>query len=183
MRGARAEEELENMAGGKMNFKAGPLQKVAADVNVGKGAYIADFVNLYGCTIGEESKVGPFVEIQKDVVIGRRCKISSHSFICSGVTVEDEVFIGHGVIFINDRVPRATTASGMLQTEADWQMRSTLVKKGASIGSGAVIMCDVTIGSGAVIGAGAVVLQDVPDGAVVAGNPARLIRPSSSTER
>ena len=133
-----------------------------------------ELVNLYGCTIGDETSVGAFVEIQKNAVVGRRCKISSHSFICEGVTIEDSVFIGHGVIFINDLFPRAIAASGELQTEADWECIPTLVKSGASIGSGAVILCGVTIGFDSIIGAGAIVTKDVPEGTVVAGVPARL---------
>jgi acetyltransferase-like isoleucine patch superfamily enzyme len=132
-----------------------------------------DLVNLYGCTIGDGTKVGAFVEIQKNATVGSRCKISSHTFVCEGVTIEDEVFVGHGVMFINDRYPRATT-SGQLQTEADWQVVPTRVRRGASIGSAAVILCGVTIGEGALIGAGAVVTRDVPAGATVAGVPARL---------
>jgi len=148
---------------------------INADVKLGEKVAIShpDLVNLYGCSIGDETTIGPFVEIQKNVVIGSRCKISSHSFICEGVTIEDEVFIGHGVIFINDRYPRAT-ANGQLQTEADWDLKPTRVKQGASIGSGALIMCDVTIGENALIAAGAVVTRDVPDQSVVAGIPARL---------
>jgi acetyltransferase-like isoleucine patch superfamily enzyme len=156
-------------------IRPGPLQKIADDVRIGGGTYLADFINLYGCTIGEQCKIGAFVEIQKNVVVGNRCKISSHTFICEGVTIQDGVFVGHGVVFINDRHPRATTEGGKLQSEEDWQVRPTLVKGGASIGSGAVIMCDVTIGENAVIGAGAVVTKDVPPGAVVAGNPARIM--------
>ncbi len=156
-------------------FQAGPLQKISANVVIGDNCYIADFVNLYGCKIGAETKVGPFVEIQKNVSVGPRCKISSHTFICEGVTIEEHVFIGHGVIFVNDRFPRATTEDGELQTEADWTVHTTLVRKGASIGSGAIIMCDVTIGEGAMVGAGAVVTKDVPAGAVVAGSPARIL--------
>ncbi len=159
-----------------MPFRPGPLQKIADDVKIADDAFICDFVNLYGCEIGSKTKVGPFVEIQKNAIIGAKCKISSHSFICEGVTIEDEVFVGHGVMFINDREPRATTESGDLQTESDWSVRKTLVKRGASIGSGAVIMCDVTIGERAMIGAGAVVLKDVPAHAVVVGNPSRVIR-------
>ena len=151
------------------------LQKIAPDVRIGTDTYVADFVNLYGCTIGANSKIGAFVEIQKNATIGDRCKISSHTFVCEGVVIEDEVFVGHGVVFINDRFPRATAPGGSLQTEMDWQVRPTLVKRGATIGSGAVIMCDVTIGEGAVIGAGAVVTKDVPAGAVVVGNPARVM--------
>jgi acetyltransferase-like isoleucine patch superfamily enzyme len=149
---------------------------INADVNLGEKVAIShpDLVNLYGCSIGDETTIGPFVEIQKNVVIGSRCKISSHSFICEGVTIEDEVFIGHGVIFINDRYPRAT-ANGQLQTEADWDLKPTRVKQGATIGSGALIMCDVTIGENALIAAGAVVTRDVPNQSVVAGIPARVV--------
>ena len=132
-------------------------------------------VNLYGCTIGDDSKIGTFVEIQKRAVIGARCKISSHTFICEGVTIEDEVFVGHGVMFTNDRYPRATTLDGSLQTEADWKVEPTCVKRGASIGSNATIISGVTIGSGAVVGAGAVVTKDVADFAIVAGVPARVV--------
>ena len=150
--------------------------RIAPDVKLGQDVKIYAFVNLYGCEIGDESKVGTFVEIQKDARIGNRVKISSHSFICEGVTIEDEVFIGHGVMFINDRYPRATTDVGELQSEADWVCIPTLVKQGASIGSNATILCGVTIGEHAMIGAGSVVTCDVPPGAVVAGNPARVIR-------
>ncbi len=149
------------------------FQLIAPDVKLGKDVRIFGFTNLYGCEVGDESKVGTFVEIQKGAKIGRRCKISSHTFICEGVQIEDEVFVGHGVTFINDRYPRATTEDGSLQTEADWKCVSTTVKKGASIGSGATILCGVTIGERAVIGAGSVVTKDVPAGATVAGNPAR----------
>jgi len=149
---------------------------IAKDVRLAKDVKIfhPELVNLYGCSIGTESKIGAFVEIQKNAVIGARCKISSHSFICEGVTIEDEVFIGHGVIFINDRFPRAT-AGGALQTEQDWAVVPTRIARGASIGSGAVILCGVTIGAAAMIGAGAVVTRDVPAGSTVAGNPARLL--------
>jgi UDP-2-acetamido-3-amino-2,3-dideoxy-glucuronate N-acetyltransferase len=141
-----------------------------------------DLVNLYGCTIGDDTKIGAFVEIQKNAVVGARCKVSSHTFVCEGVTIEDEVFVGHGVVFINDKQPRACT-DGQLQTESDWKVMPTRVKKGASIGSGAVIMCGVTIGERAMIGAGAVVTGDVPDGAVVAGVPARLIRQADASAK
>ncbi len=153
-----------------------PTLRIAADVKLGRDVKVYAFVNMYGCEIGDESKIGTFVEIQKGARIGRRVKISSHTFICEGVTIEDEVFVGHGVMFINDRYPRATTAGGDLQTEADWQVVSTLVKHGASIGSNATLLCGVTIGEGAIVGAGAVVTHDVPAGAIVAGNPARIIR-------
>ena len=156
---------------------AGLYMQIAPDVQLGKDVRIYTFVNLYGCTIGDESKIGTFVEIQKGASVGRRCKISSHTFICEGVTIEDEVFIGHGVMFTNDRYPHATGDDGGLQTEADWQAVPTVVKRGASIGSNATIICGVTIGEGTVVGAGSVVTQDVPPGMIVAGNPARSIRP------
>ena len=146
---------------------------IAPDVKLGRDVLIYNFVNLYGCEIGDETKIGTFVEIQKNARVGRRCKISSHSFICEAVTIEDEVFIGHGVTFINDKIPRATTDRGELQTDDDWSPVPTLVKRGASIGSGATIMCGVTIGERAVVGAGAVVTRDVANGATVIGNPAR----------
>lgn len=154
---------------------------IAPDVKLGQRVRIFAFTNLYGCEIGDDVKIGAFVEIQKGVRVGNRCKVSSHSFLCEGVTLEDEVFIGHGVTFINDRYPRATSASGGLQTEADWTCVPTLVKRGASVGSGATILCGVTIGVGATIGAGSVVTKDVPDGAVVAGNPARVLRAAETT--
>jgi acetyltransferase-like isoleucine patch superfamily enzyme len=149
---------------------------IAADVKLGQGVVIRhpDLVNLYGCSVGNGTKIGAFVEIQKNASIGARCKISSHAFLCEGVTIEDEVFVGHGVMFINDKYPRATV-SGRLQSEADWAVVPTLVKRGASIGSGAVILCGITIGQRALIGAGAVVTHDVPDDATVAGVPARLV--------
>ncbi len=159
-----------------MNPSPHPHQQITADVKLGRGVKIYGFVNLYGCEIGDESKIGNFVEIQKGARIGRRCKISSHTFICEGVTLEDEVFIGHSVTFTNDLYPRATNADGSLQTDADWQCVKTLVKKRAAIGSGATLLCGITIGEGAVVGAGAVVTKDVPPGAVVAGNPARVLR-------
>lgn len=149
--------------------------RIAPDVILGRDVRLFGFVNLYGCTIGDESKIGSFVEIQKNVTVGARCKISSHTFVCEGVTIEDEVFVGHGVVFINDPDPRATTA-GQLQTEADWEVVPTHVGRGASIGSGAVIMAGITVGEGALIGAGAVVTRDVEPGAVVAGVPARFLR-------
>jgi UDP-2-acetamido-3-amino-2,3-dideoxy-glucuronate N-acetyltransferase len=152
--------------------------RIAPDVQLGRDVVVADFVNLYGCRIGDETKVGPFVEIQKNAVVGRRCKISSHTFICEGVTIEDEVFVGHGVVFINDRYPRATTPLGEVKTDDDWTCEPTVVRRCASIGSGATILCGVTIGREAIVGAGSVVTSDVPDGAVVAGNPARQLRRS-----
>ena len=153
---------------------------VADDVRLGARVRLSPFVNLYGCEIGEETRLGAFVEVQRDATIGQRCKISSHTFICSGVTIEDEVFVGHGVVFINDRNPRATTADGAPQTESDWRMEGTVVRRGASIGSGSVILCGVEIGARAMVGAGAVVTRDVPPDAVVAGNPARVRRPTTS---
>ena len=155
---------------------AGETVRIAPDVTLGKDVKIYAFVNLYGCEIGDECKIGTFVEIQKGVKIGRRVKVSSHTFIPEGVTIEDEAFIGHGVMFINDRYPRSTTPDGALQTGADWPCIPTLVKQGASIGSNATILCGVTVGTRAMVGAGSVVTQDVPDHAVVAGNPARLVR-------
>ncbi len=153
-------------------------QRIAPDVKLGQRVKIFAFTNLYGCEIGDDVKIGAFVEIQKGVRVGNRCKISSHTFICEGVKLEDEVFIGHGVTFINDRYPRATNASGGLQTEEDWACVPTTIKHGASVGSGATILCGVTIGERATVGAGSVVTKDVPSGAVVAGNPARLLRPA-----
>lgn len=147
-----------------------------ADVKLGRDVRIVGFVNLYGCEIGDETKIGTFVEVQKGAKIGARCKISSHTFICEGVVIESEVFIGHGVTFINDRYPRATTASGQLQTEADWNCQNTLVKKGASIGSGATLLGGITVGENAIVGAGSVVTKDVPANATVAGNPAKILR-------
>ena len=151
------------------------LNSIAPDVKLGPNVKLARFINLYGCTVGENSKIGTFVEIQKNATIGRNCKISSHTFICEGVTIEDDVFIGHGVMFINDSYPRAT-ANGALQTETDWKVERTIIRKGASIGSGATILANVTIGENALIGAGSVVTKDVPPNAVVAGNPARIFR-------
>lgn len=156
------------------------FSRIAPDVKFGRNVKVYAFVNLYGCEIGDETKIGTFVEIQKGVRIGKRVKVSSHSFICEGVTIEDEVFIGHGVVFINDKYPRATTEFGDLQTEADWTCVPTLVKRRASIGSNATILCGVIIGEGAIVGAGSVVTHDVPAGAVVAGNPARVIKKTAT---
>ena len=156
-------------------------QLITPDVKLGRNVKIFAFTNLYGCEIGDETKIGTFVEVQKKARIGARCKISSHSFICEGVTIEDEVFVGHNVTFINDLFPRATSG-GALQTEADWECRPTLVKRGASIGSSATILCGVTIGENAVVGAGSVVTRDVPAHGVVAGNPAKLLRMLKSKE-
>jgi acetyltransferase-like isoleucine patch superfamily enzyme len=150
--------------------------RIAPNVKLGHGVKIFGFANLYGCEIGDEVKIGTFVEIQKGVKVGKRCKISSHSFLCEGVTLEDEVFIGHNVTFINDLYPRATTAGGALQTEKDWKCVPTLVKTGASIGSSATVLCGITIGERAVVGAGSVVTKDVPANTVVAGNPARVLK-------
>ena len=149
---------------------------IAPDVKLGKDVKLAKFINLYGCEIGDETKIGAFVEIQKNASVGRRCKISSHTFICEGVTIEDHVFIGHGVMFINDSYPRATTPGGELQTAADWKVERTIVKKGASIGTGATVLASVTIGERAIVGAGSVVTRDVPPDTIVIGNPARVLR-------
>lgn len=151
------------------------FQRIAPDVKLGKNVQIYDFVNLYGCAIGDNTKIGTFVEIQKGSKVGANCKISSHSFICEGVTIEDGVFVGHHVVFINDKFPKATNEQGALQKEEDWVLTPTLVKKGASVGSGAVVLCGVTIGEGAIVGAGSVVTKDVAAGARVAGNPAKLL--------
>ena len=159
-----------------MSLPEQPLRRIAPDVKLGKNVRIYDFTNLYGCEIGDEVKIGTFVEIQKGAKVGSRCKISSHTFICEGVTLEDEVFVGHNVTFINDRFPRATNGAGQLQAESDWACIRTLIKRGASIGSGATVLCGITIGENAVVGAGSVVTKDVPAGMVVAGNPARVIR-------
>ena len=149
---------------------------ITPDVRLGHDVKLSKFINLYGCSVGNNTKIGAFVEIQKNATVGNNCKISSHTFVCEGVIIEDNVFIGHGVVFINDSYPRATTQHGQLQTEADWKVERTVVSKGASIGSGATILANVTIGENALIGAGAVVTKDVPANAVVAGNPARLLR-------
>lgn len=151
-------------------------QRIAPDVKLGRNVRIFAFTNLYGCEIGDDVKIGTFVEIQKGAKIGSRCKISSHTFICEGVTLEEDVFVGHNVVFTNDRYPRAT-ANGKLQTEADWVCIPTLVRRGAAIGSGAVLLCGITVGEDAMIGAGSVVTKDVPPGAIVAGNPARIVLP------
>jgi UDP-2-acetamido-3-amino-2,3-dideoxy-glucuronate N-acetyltransferase len=150
--------------------------KIAPDVKLGKDVKIFNFVNLYGCEIDDGTKIGTFVEIQKGAKIGKNCKISSHTFICEGVEIEDSVFIGHGVMFINDRIPRSVNLDGSMQTEADWKLEKTLIKKGASIGSNATILCGITVGENALVGAGSVVTKDVPDGATVAGNPARQVK-------
>jgi acetyltransferase-like isoleucine patch superfamily enzyme len=159
-----------------MSLPERPLRRIAPDVKLGKNVRIYDFTNLYGCEIGDEVKIGTFVEVQKGATIGNRCKISSHTFICEGVTLEDDVFVGHNVTFINDRYPRATNNAGQLQTESDWTCVRTLVRRGASIGSGATLLCGITVGENAMIGAGSVVTKDVPPGAVVAGNPARIVK-------
>lgn len=149
---------------------------IASSVKLGRDVKLSVFVNLYGCEIGDETKIGAFVEIQKNAFVGKRCKISSHTFICEGVTIEDNVFVGHGVTFVNDTYPRATSGTGELQTETDWKVAQTLVKKGASIGSGATILANLSIGENAIVGAGSVVTKDVPARAIVAGNPARILR-------
>ena len=152
------------------------MKKVADSVILGKDVVLNDFINLYGCTIGDNSRIGPFVEIQKNASVGKNCKIQSHTFICEGVEIGDEVFVGHGVMFTNDRYPRATSQSGGLQTEADWELIPTKIEKGASIGSNATILCGVTIGENAIVGAGSVVVKDVAPDTIVAGNPARVLR-------
>lgn len=151
-------------------------KKIASSVVLGKNVVLNDFINLYGCKIDDDTKIGPFVEIQKNAFIGKCCKISSHTFICEGVTIEDNVFVGHGVMFINDMYPRSTSAGGGLQTEDDWEVVTTTVKKGASIGSNATILGGISIGIGAIVGAGSVVTRDVPDNTIVAGNPAKILR-------
>ncbi len=155
---------------------------IAPDVKLGDGVKLSKFINLYGCEIGDNTKIGAFVEIQKNARVGKNCKISSHTFICEGVTIEDNVFVGHGVTFINDSYPRATNETGGLQTEKDWKVEATLVRAGASIGSGATILANITIGENALIGAGSVVTRDVPANAIVAGNAARLLRTVSDDE-
>lgn len=149
---------------------------ITPDVKLGKDVRLSNFINLYGCTVGDGTKIGAFVEIQKNATVGNNCKVSSHTFICEGVTIEDGVFVGHSVTFINDSYPRATVADGHLQTEADWKVEKTVVKRGASIGSGATILANVTIGENAIVGAGCVVTKDVPANSIVAGNPAKVLR-------
>jgi acetyltransferase-like isoleucine patch superfamily enzyme len=149
---------------------------ISDDVKLGENVKLSKFINLYGCSIGDNTKIGAFVEVQKNALIGKNCKISSHTFICEGVTIEDNVFIGHGVVFINDPYPRAVNINGALQTEDDWKVEPTLVKSGASVGSGSTILCNVTIGENAIIGAGSVVTKDVPPDMIAAGNPARIVR-------
>jgi acetyltransferase-like isoleucine patch superfamily enzyme len=156
---------------------------IASDVKLGRGVKLSKFINLYGCEIGDETKIGAFVEIQKNATVGQRCKISSHTFICEGVQIEDNVFVGHSVTFINDSYPRATTSDGGLQTEKDWKVEQTLIKKGASIGSGSTILSNVVIGENAIVGAGSVVTKDVPADAIVAGNPAKVLRYTTAEAR
>jgi len=156
---------------------------IAPDVKLGQGVRLSKFINLYGCEIGDETKIGAFVEIQKNAKVGRRCKISSHTFVCEGVAIEDNVFIGHGVTFINDSYPRATTPEGELQTESDWHVEATVIKRGASIGSGATVLSKVIVGENSIVGAGSVVTRDVPPNVIVAGNPAKILRPVPSKAR
>jgi acetyltransferase-like isoleucine patch superfamily enzyme len=167
--------------------KAGALVNefcsIASDVKLGPGVKLSKFINLYGCEIGENTKIGAFVEVQKNATVGKNCKISSHTFICEGVRIEDNVFIGHGVIFINDSYPRATASDGELQTERDWKVEQTLVKRGASIGSGATILANVVIGENAIVGAGSVVTREVPPNTIVAGNPAKVLRSINPSAR
>jgi len=163
------------MSAGSAGVPSAEYCCIAPDVKLGENAKLSKFINLYGCTIGDNVKIGAFVEIQKNASVGNNCKISSHTFVCEGVTIEDDVFVGHGVVFINDSYPRATT-DGQLQTESDWTVEKTLIKKGASIGSGATILAKITIGENAIIGAGSVVTKDVPPNTIVAGNPAKIIR-------
>ena len=156
---------------------------IAPDVKLGKGVRLSKFINLYGCEIGDETKIGAFVEIQKNAKVGRRCKVSSHTFVCEGVAIEDNVFIGHGVTFINDSYPRATTSEGELQTERDWHVEATVIKRGASIGSGATVLSKVIVGENSIVGAGSVVTRDVPPNVIVAGNPAKILRSIPSEAR
>jgi acetyltransferase-like isoleucine patch superfamily enzyme len=159
------------------------FNSIAPDVKLGKGVKLSKFINLYGCEVGDETKIGAFVEIQRNARVGKRCKVQSHTFICEGVEIEDNAFIGHGVTFTNDKYPRATSESGELQTDADWKVEKTLVKKGASIGSGTTILSNLTIGAGAIVGAGSVVTKSVPAGAIVAGNPAKVLRRRRITKK
>ncbi len=159
-----------------MNEQSKKYISVADDVKLGENVKLANFVNLYGCVIGDNTRIGTFVEVQKNAFIGKNCKIQSHTFICEGVTIEDDVFVGHGVTFINDKYPRATNGNGGMQSEADWKVVPTVVKKGASVGSGSTILCSVTIGERAIVGSGSVVTKDVPPDTIVAGNPAKIIR-------
>jgi acetyltransferase-like isoleucine patch superfamily enzyme len=159
-----------------MSGSKAALQQIAADVKLGERVQIREFTNLYGCEIGDDVKIGTFVEIQRGARVGNRCKISSHTFICEGVTIEDEVFVGHNVTFINDRFPRATNGDGRLKNDVEWKCEATHVKRGASIGSGATLLCGVTVGERAIVGAGSVVTKDVPSDTIVAGNPARVVR-------
>jgi acetyltransferase-like isoleucine patch superfamily enzyme len=159
-----------------MTVESTPTRKISPDVKLGKNVRIYDFVNLYGCEIGDNTKIGTFVEVQKGAMIGKNCKISSHTFVCEGVTIEDNVFVGHNVTFINDLYPRATTGTGKLKTDDDWTCVATLVKRGASIGSSVTILCGITVGENAIVGAGSVVTKDVPANTIVAGNPARILR-------
>ena len=154
---------------------------IADDVKLGANVRFSRFINLYGCQIGDDTRIGAFVEIQKNAIVGRRCKVSSHTFICEGVVIEDNVFIGHGVMFTNDVYPRATTCGGDLQTEADWNVRPTVIRRGASIGSGSTILCNLSVGENAIVGAGSVVTRDVPANVIVAGNPARILRTIQSS--
>ena len=156
---------------------------ITPDVKLGKDVKLSKFINMYGCEVGDETKIGAFVEIQKNARIGKRCKISSHSFVCEGVEIEDNVFIGHGVTFINDSYPRSTTTEGELQTEAHWKVEKTIIRKGASIGSGSTILSNVTVGENAIVGAGSVVTKNVPDNAIVAGNPAKFLRHISQEKK
>jgi UDP-2-acetamido-3-amino-2,3-dideoxy-glucuronate N-acetyltransferase len=158
------------------DYRSQPNICVSEDVHLGERVRLSPFVNLYGCQVGDDTRIGAFVEVQRDAKIGNRCKLSSHTFVCSGVVIEDEVFVGHGVVFINDRHPRATTEHGAPQTESDWMLESTIIRRKASIGSGAIIMCGVEIGEGAMVGAGALVTRNVPPYSVVAGSPARILR-------
>jgi acetyltransferase-like isoleucine patch superfamily enzyme len=160
----------------KANSVSSPYVCIAPDVKLGRDVRLSKFINLYGCEVGDETKIGAFVEIQKNASVGKRCKISSHTFICEGVMIEDNVFIGHGVTFINDSFPRATNSDGSLQTESDWKVERTVIKKGASIGSGATILSNIQVGENAIIGAGSVVTKDVPPNSIVAGNPAKVLR-------